>query len=193
MKIIAFCGIDGAGKSTQLFKARDALNALGYSSYVSKVAYYPFHIFQEQLTQHDMRIGMAFQFAKHYLELIPELEKKGIDYLLCDRHALCHLAFAKTYGLDDEKIEHISKIFNLAKSPDLICYFDLPLSVAMDRIINRSEKAVDSDETVEILGATQNNYKDIIAKFIKTPLLSVDATLPIEQQTDIIMKKILDI
>ena len=138
MKIIAFCGIDGVGKTTQLFRVHDKLESLGYSTYVSKVAYYPFHIFKEQLTQHEMRIGMAFQFAKHYLELIPKLESNNVDYLLCDRHALCHLAFAKTYGLTESQIKQISRIFSLGKTPDLICYFELPLNDAMDRIVNRS-------------------------------------------------------
>ena len=38
-------GPNGAGKSTQLQRVREELEKQGYTTYMSKVNYFPFHIF----------------------------------------------------------------------------------------------------------------------------------------------------
>lgn len=191
MRIIAFCGIDGAGKTTQLNRVKDALTSAGYMVYTSKVAYYPFHLYQsEMITQYEIRVNMGFDFAKHYLTLLPQLKQEGYDYVLCDRHALCHLAFAMTYGIDAGQIEKLDAVFAIGGHPDLTLFFDVPLEVSLARIHARTDKPADTDETREILGPTLEHYH----RLIKTPhfqdTVCIDATAAVEEQTEIIIKLI---
>lgn len=191
MKVIAFCGIDGAGKTTQMDRAAEALAREGKRVCRSKVAYYPFHLYQsEEITQLDLRIGMGFAFARHYRERLPEWEREGVDYVLCDRHALCHLAFAGTYGVDREGIRKLEAIFGLGGEPDLTFYFDVPLTEALRRIGSRTEKPADSDETPEILGETQKHYEELLQEERFGKVIRVDAMLSAEEQTRQIMEKI---
>lgn len=192
MRIIAFCGIDGSGKTTQIIEIKKVIENQGFKVYIAKVPFYPFHKFIDgkSITQYDVRINMAFTFARYYLELLPKLEKEGYDYLLCDRHYLCHLAFALTYGVNDNQIKKLQKIFSLTRDPDYIFYFDIPLYVAMKRINLRRDKPVDSDETSEILGTTLANYKKILSSFAFSNVIQIDATKRSNAITSEIVEKL---
>ena len=193
MKIIAFCGVDGAGKSTQIQQVKYELEKNGKKVFVSKVNYYPFHRYlNHEVTQYEIRINMAFTFVQHYLELVEELSGKAYDFLLCDRYSLCHLAFVMTYGVENEKIKKLIAIYNIAYKPDLILYFDIPLNVSIKRIYARLEKEADTDETPEILGETIKNYEKLIMEDIFDKVVRIDATLSKEQQTNQIMKTIME-
>ena len=174
----------------QLQRISEELEKQGYTTYMSKVNYFPFHIFSDRLTQYEMRMAMAFQFARHYLELIPNLEAQKVDWLLCDRHYICHLAFAATYGLGWKEIERLADIFRLGGTPDLTFYFDVPLEVSLDRIHNRKSKKIAEDETPEILGATLENYQRIVRMNPTDPLVCIDATDSVEIQTEQILRYI---
>lgn len=191
MKIIAFCGIDGAGKTTQVNKIKFRLTTKGYKVWLSKVSYYPFHVYENKtITQYEIRIGMAFFFAQHYLTLIPQLKQQKYDYVLCDRHALCHLAFAKTYGINDEQLNKLNAIFSIGGHPDLTFYFDIPLEVSLERIRTRKDKPVDQDEIPEILGSTLENYARLINTDSFKDTVHINATLPSDNQTQFIMNMI---
>lgn len=194
MKIIAFCGIDGSGKSTQIMLTKQQLENIGKRVFITKVPFYPFYKYEnDKITQYEIRVEMAFSFARYYLELLPKLEEKGIDYVLCDRHALCHIAFGLTYGLTKEQTLRINSIFNIAKQPDIIFYFDIPTEVSMNRIHNRKTKPTDTDETYPILKDTNNNYQLILSEGLyvsKEKIRVVDATLNEKSVSKYIMSQL---
>lgn len=191
MKVIAFCGIDGSGKTTQIDRVREVLIKLGHRVFVSKVEYYPFHLYQNSIiTQYEIRLGMAFAFAKHYLSLLPQLERQGYSYVLCDRHALCHLAFAKTYGLSQYRLARLEAVYALGGHPDLTLLFDLQLNEAIRRIHARKDKLVADDEKPGILRPTLRHYHELIKTRYFHDTFLLNATLPAEEQTSIIVKMI---
>lgn len=191
MKVVAFCGIDGAGKTTQLNRVRDALKSAGHKVCTSKVAYYPFYFHQGGLiTQYEIRIGMGFDFAKHYLTLLPAAKAAGCDYVLCDRHALCHLAFGMTYGLNAEQMEKLDAVFAIGGHPDLTLFFDVPLEESLARIHARMDQPVDTDETRDVLGPTLRHYHQLIRSPRFCDTVCIDATVPMEEQTQVIIKLI---
>ena len=191
VKVIAFCGIDGSGKTTQISRVREVLINLGYKVFVSKVEYYPFHLYQNNIiTQYEIRLSMAFAFAKHYLSLLPRLERQGYNYVLCDRHALCHLAFAKTYGLSQYRLARLETVYALGGHPALTLLFDLQLNEAIRRIHARTDKLVADDETPGILRPTLRHYHELIQTRRFRDAFLLNATLPAEKQTRIIVKMI---
>jgi dTMP kinase len=192
MKIIAFCGIDGSGKSTQVERVQKELSKRNIKSYISKVKYYPFwHYFDEMITHKEMRIYMAFHFAQHYLELLPILEEQGYDCVLCDEHKLRHLTYAKTNGF--ENIALLDSIFSLAPKPDMTFYFDITSDIAMERIIIRRAAGHHSVETKETITPTIENYKKLLSTEQYSNVVWVEALQSTEALTAHIVSKILTI
>lgn len=191
MKIIAFCGIDGSGKSTQIRRVSDVLTLKGYKVYISKVFYYPFFHFKDDiLDDFLLRINMGFEFAKHYMTLLPVLKEQNYDYVLCDRFTLCHMAFSKTYGLDETQLKTVYRLYSLVSEPDITLFFDVPCNIALERIHSRKEKAVCADETYEIISKTIDNYHYLIDKnlfFNKKPVV-IDATSSEQDITNEVLK-----
>lgn len=159
MKIIAFCGIDGAGKTTQISILHNKLEAMGYKVLVLKTTFFPLYIYKDEIIDNDLIcLSTALDFLKNYF--FSDLEQ--YDYVLCDRYTLCHLSFAKTYKASNIKV--LEHLYSLVRKPDITFYFDIDLEIAMDRIISRESKKQQFDEIPEILGPTLRNYNEYICK-----------------------------
>lgn len=190
MKTIAFCGIDGAGKTTQLTQISENLANCGYKTCVTKIQHVPFYKYESEIiTQYEIRVHMAFEFADYYIHRIRELEHENCDFMLCDRHALCQLAFAMTYGINKKQRQVLEEIFAIPGQPDITFYFDVPLDVALNRIHARAKPAR-VHETKEILGPTLQNYKTLIHSDRFSNTVCIDAEKNANQQTLILMEHI---
>lgn len=185
--IIAFCGIDGAGKTTQLEKTYNWLRKCGYKVKKTKpilrsleVIYalagkmygdpYAFHPGIPPLI---VRLGLAFDLAFHFQDC--EKEYTDCDILLCDRHALCFRAYGMAYGVKDEWVD---RIFSLVEEPDLIFYFDINIRNAERRIIQRTGKIPCAEEAPELLLKVMECYKILISK--KNNVKVINSNLCIE-------------
>lgn len=192
MKIIAFCGIDGSGKSSQINIVKEELKKKGFKVLVLKVEYYPFHDYANDIITSDVIcLGIALEYVKYYMET----NFKEYDYVLCDRHRLCYQASALTFGAQNmEQLEYLYRLPQ--KEPDLAFYFDISSDTALKRIDHRAKrefKEKSKFETREIFIPTINNYKMLINQKIYSNCVIIDAEQEQAEVTRMIMKKILEI
>ncbi len=184
MKIIAFCGIDGAGKSTQIDILRSKLEREGKKVKVLKTEIFPLYLYKNDVIDNDiLALSTALDFLKTYFAQ----NLKEYDFVLCDRYTLCHISFAQTYNVNN--MDLLNALYSLVQKPDITIYFKVDLSVALDRIANRTSKKRQFDETEEILGPTLCNYeKNIITN--KNKCVIVDANRNVKYVTEQILKYI---
>ncbi len=181
-KIIAFCGIDGCGKSTQLKLTNDYLSKSA-KVLVSKINYSPLNKMGDNKCLDIFLKGYsAFKIISYYHDL--QNEVSNYDYILCDRHLLCYLAYAYAYGI--KHLDIIKKIFFMVKDPDLIFYFDVPVDVALKRISVRSFK--DRNENVKTLTLAKDGYEKVMGFFDNTYM--IDGTLRTDECLSLVIDKI---
>ena len=130
-KIIAFSGIDGSGKSTQLNLIYQEL-ITKYNVYISKINYMPLNNMNKNIIK-DLLI--EFKSGIEILKQAMALYNKNFDYILCDRYIMCYLAYAYIYGI--EPIDLIRKMLFFIKNPDLTLYFNVDVEIALKRIKER--------------------------------------------------------
>lgn len=157
-KVIAFSGIDGCGKSTQLKLVKKQLSDK-HTVFISRLSYMPLNDMGKNKFQDIVLEGRSFfEILKHYIKL----EKKEIrqfDYILCDRHLMCYLAYAYAYGIKDVKL--LRKLLFFINNPDLTLYFDIEVNESLQRIYSRNKK-VDKQENYDTLLRAKNGYEKLL-------------------------------
>ncbi|SES96892.1 dTMP kinase [[Clostridium] polysaccharolyticum] len=182
--VIAVCGIDGCGKSTQINMLKKYLEEKQKTVNITKVkmnrtsilfdvsekvfgdpyAYHP-HIQPEV-----MNTVIACDVAYHYRY---EVEKvKDCDYLLCDRHKLCYLAYTDAFGGEVKWIEEIMKQF---PDPDITIYIRGNVELSTKRLMSRADKPIRTDENPEILSSALNAYEERIKEVPSETMITVGA------------------
>lgn len=155
--LIAFCGVDGAGKTTQLTALQKRLENLGEIVYTTKQ---PTDWYRNDERVHDFLCGSleenssllnelalfsATDRLRHWqTEILPNLNKGKI--VLTDRYVYTTYAYFLARGITD--IEWLKSINKHIMLPDLTFYLDLPADVALQRIIKRegiSQKKEEKD------------------------------------------------
>lgn len=191
-KYIAFCGLDGSGKDTQLYRLKQYLEEeCGKKVYVSKVKFTMFSNYKDEIiTSELLHYAMGFEFVKHYLELKEQVE--DYDYVFCNRHKLCYLAHGFPYGVTDIKV--VNHIFSIISEPDITFYFDIRPEVSMERVLKRKNKKRCTQETIEFQREAKKAYEYLIENGIAT-VERIDAECDVEEVQrcirDIFTKKIL--
>ena len=181
-KIIAFCGIDGCGKSTQLKLTNDYLSKSA-KVLVSKINYSPLNKMGDNKCLDIFLKGYsAFKIISYYHDL--QNEVSNYDYILCDRHLLCYLAYAYAYGIGH--LDLIRKLLFMVKNPDLTFYFDVPVDEALRRISGRSVK--DRNENFKTLTLAKEGYKFMIDSFDN--VFMVDGTLSSDECLSLVIDKV---
>ena len=181
--IIAFCGIDGSGKTTQLKLTKDYLSETG-SVFVAKLDYFPLNKMGDNYFL-DMALKgySALKIIAYYYEL-QHHEAFNYDYILCDRHLLCYLAYAHAYNIPFLKF--IRDLLFLVDDPDQTFYFDVPVEVALSRVSKRP--SMDRSENIATLTKAKEGYEYTIKLFKN--VFRIDATLSEEECFSEIKKKI---
>ncbi len=152
-KIIAFCGIDGSGKSTQLKLTKDYLSQRA-KVMVAKMDYSPLNKMGDNKVIDMFLKGYSGLKIINYYFKLQHFDTTNYDYILCDRHLLCYLAYAHAYGVSHLKF--IRDLLFMVDDPDLTLYFDVPVQVALDRINKRSFR--DKNENVLTLTEAKKGY-----------------------------------
>lgn len=136
--LIAFEGLDGAGKSTQITAVKRLLEAKGRK--VSTLAWGSKGLVGKQIDE-LLSKGAALSrhafSALHAADLADQMEKVILPALkrgrvvLCDRYSYTEVARDEALDLDAAWTE---KLFSWAPQPDLVIYLDLPVAQSFERI-----------------------------------------------------------
>lgn len=137
-KLIAVEGLDGSGKSTQIALLKRWLELESYkvfftewnSSSIVKGATRKGKR-RKLLTPASFSLIHCTDFADRYERQILPLLRAGF-IVLADRYI--YTAFARDYVRGCDR-QWLRKLYGFARHPDLTFYFDVPLNVALDRIL----------------------------------------------------------
>lgn len=195
--LIAVEGLDGSGKSTQIYLVKRWLELEGYkvfftewnSSVVVKSATKKGKK-RQLLTPTTFSLIHCTDFADRYERQILPLLKAGY-IVLADRYVFTAYARDAVRGCDRQWIRNL---YSFAARADITFFFDLPLEVALNRILagrpklKYHEAGMDLDlspDPVESFRIFQSRIYDEYKKIIEEyePVV-IDATQPIEKQQE---------
>jgi dTMP kinase len=137
-KLIAVEGLDGSGKSTQIYLLHQWLLGLGCKVFFSE--WNSSSIVRgatkkgkkkQLLTPTTFSLIHATDFADRYERQILPMLKAGY-IVLCDRYIYTSFARDGVRGCDPQWLR---KLYGFAKKPDVTFYFRLPLETALSRIL----------------------------------------------------------
>jgi len=138
-KLIAVEGLDGSGKSTQLYLVKRWLELQGSRVYFTE---WNSSVLVKKATSKGKKRQLltptsfclihATDFADRYERQILPLLRAGF-IVLADRYVYTALARDAVRGLDRE---WISKLYSFAVPPDITFYFEAPLETSLARILD---------------------------------------------------------
>jgi dTMP kinase len=167
---IAFEGIDGSGKSTQVWK---------FAKYLAEVSKYNHIIMtrepwkdvniRKMLRENDDPYSQAIELARmyiedrktHVLELIMPNIRKGI-HVITDRYAFSTLAYQQAQGISLKELINMHKGLPI---PDLIFIVDLDPKIALKRMQKDSKrdksKAHRFEKDIGFMRKLRKNYLEL--------------------------------
>src|ERR1700750_3165433 len=137
-RLIAVEGLDGSGKSTQIYLLKRWLELQGLKVFFSE--WNSSEIVKsatskgkkrELLTPTTFSLIHATDFADRYERQILPLLRAGY-IVLADRYIFTAFARDAVRGLDQDWLE---RIYNFAVHPDITFYFRVPLEISLNRIL----------------------------------------------------------
>ncbi|HZL98135.1 MAG TPA: dTMP kinase [Terriglobales bacterium] len=137
-KLIAVEGLDGSGKSTQVYLLKRWLDLSGYKVFFTE--WNSSSIVREAtrkgkkrnlLTPTTFSLIHCTDFADRYERNILPMLKAGF-IVLADRYKFTALARDTVRGCSQEWVE---QLYSFAFQPDITFYFSLPLRTALDQIL----------------------------------------------------------
>jgi dTMP kinase len=142
-KFITFEGVDGAGKSTHLAWFADALRLRGLDVVVTREPGGTLlgEQLREILLNRSMSIGTEalLMFAAR-LEHIEQVIRPALDagkWVISDRFSDASFAYQGAgRGLSWEKLSQLEQWVHPDLQPDLTLFFDVPVEVARQRLVN---------------------------------------------------------
>ncbi|UNY39905.1 thymidylate kinase [Bacillus phage vB_BauM_KLEB27-3] len=140
MKIIAFEGLDKAGKAIQTKMLKEYLQSLGYKVEASEFHRYDTptgELIQKWLTKEwdvdQLTIELIMAADKMAQQKwFDELKRNGVDYLILDRYTLSQRVYSLASSPDID-IDFINMLQSKLKQPDLILHIDIPADISMAR------------------------------------------------------------
>jgi len=194
-RLIAVEGLDGSGKSTQIYLLKRWLEAEGVRVYFSEWNSSPLvHEVTKRGKKKKMLTGMTFSLihatdfadrTEHHI--IPPLKAGAV--VLADRYIYTAFARDVARGVSPKWVRDL---YAFAVKPTVAFYFRTPLDVAMKRILGGRdalkyyEAGMDlglSDDIEESFGLFQSRIIEEYEKMIdEFGLVAIDATRSIEEQ-----------
>jgi dTMP kinase len=198
-KLIAVEGVDGSGKSTQIYLLKRWLELQNIkvsftewnSSTIVKAATKRGKK-EQLLTATTFCLIHCTDFAHRYERYIIPLLRQGY-IVLADRYTFTALARDAVRGCDGEWVRNL---YSFAAIPDITFYFDVPLQTAVDRILSGRpslkyhEAGMDlglSNDPYESFRMFQSRIKDEYARLADEYKFTVmDASRTIEEQQQMV-------
>lgn len=197
--LIAAEGLDGSGKSTQLYLVKRWLELSGHHVYLTE---WNSSVMVRQaikrgkkknlLTPTTFSLVHAVDFSDRYHRQIQPLLKTGY-IALADRYIFTAFARDAVRGCSNAWLRNL---YSFAKVPDLTFYFKLPSKVAVERILSNRPKikyyeaGMDLNLHPEVYDSFRIYQTKIGAEYDRLSqefnFIEIDATLPIEIQQETI-------
>ena len=202
-KLIVVEGLDGSGKSTQMYLLKRWLESNHYKVFLTEWNSSEFvrqaikrGKKKKLLTSTTFSLIHATDFADRFERQIYPLLRSGF-ITLADRYIFTAFARDSVRGCSDRWLRNL---YSFAPIPDLIFYFRVPVSVAIERLmlsrtkIKYYEAGMDLNLHPDILESFKifqskiaEKYEQMVKEF---NFVVIDATLPIEEQQKIIRETI---
>ena len=195
MAVVAFCGIDGCGKSTYIEELRKVLHIEFEVVDPMKGGVYGKELKELlNIANKDNLTPSKYKGVVYALDLLEcFLNKISINYLVIShRHWLCCRSYAIATNSDSLALAHI---ISSVPKPDLIFYLDVDIDVACDRINRRhleTGKKIAPKEQREVLLKAQINYTHLINEN-PDGIVIVNANESPENNLEFILSKIQNI
>ncbi|SHJ45073.1 dTMP kinase [Clostridium cavendishii DSM 21758] len=165
--LIAFCGIDGTGKSSHSkeignwlrnkgIKIKDSNlisdNHLFYDTFKQVTNMY------EEKYEEDTDEGFSVLLAFEFFRRAKEVEKDISDGIgiIADRWTYCHYAYNYARNVNNK---FANLLLDSCCKPDLVFLLDLPVNAALERIDRRGSRSY--NETTEVLEKAREKYLEI--------------------------------
>ncbi len=194
-KLIVVEGIDGSGKSTQIDLLYKWLKSKGHSVFFTEwnssnlVSSTTKLAKDERLfTPTTFSLLFATDFADRWENSILPLLKAGV-IVLADRYAFTAFARDVARGVDPQWVRNL---YSFAPQPDLVLYYRVPISLAVERILSGRSKIKYYEAGLDLGLADnrvksfklfqeliQNQYDSMVEEFAFTVF---DGTQPVELQ-----------
>ncbi|MGE0071998.1 MAG: dTMP kinase [Thiomonas sp.] len=183
---VAFEGIDGAGKSTQLQAVADFLQAAGRKVLRTREpGGTPIgEKIRELLLHESMRAATEalLMFAarqEHVLQVIEPALLQGTD-VVCDRFTAATLAYqGGGKGIPTERLQALARWVHPGLCPDCIILLDVPPEVAAQRLAQSRQRDRFERQNVEFFDRVRSHYLQQ-AKAAPEQWLVADGTQPPE-------------
>lgn len=197
-KLIAVEGLDGSGKSTQIyllhqwlkgFRCKVFFSEWNSSSMVKGATKRGKK--KQLLTPTTFSLVHATDFADRYERQILPMLKAGY-IVLCDRYIFTSFARDGVRGCD---AEWLRRLYGFVRIPDITFYFKLPLATALDRILEGRpqlkyfEAGMDMNlspdiyESFRIFQGMVKELYDSMAKEYGFTVVDATKQIPLQQET----------
>ena len=171
-KFITFEGIDGAGKSTHIDFVAELLRVRGLKVVVTREpGGTPLGEKLRELLLHEkmhLETEALLMFAarrEHLAEVVEPALARG-DWVISDRFTDASFAYqGGGRGLDRDKLETLERWVHPRRQPDLTLLFDVPVSVARERLDATREPDKFEREKADFFRATREEYLRRAAEF----------------------------
>jgi len=167
-QLIALCGIDGAGKTTQVHRLAERLAGDGFSVAKTKVVFHAWSVvlglgqrLGAEYANHLTVLGaaeresiVACDVARHADRIVrPLLESH--DIVVWDRGPLCYAVNADAHGA---YAPWIGALYASLPVPALSLLLDLPGAVGAGRVSRRTDKSPQPEENEDFLSTVREKY-----------------------------------
>ncbi len=168
--LIAFCGVDGSGKTTQINLLQNKLKIQGKKVYVTKQPtdwyrkdkrvrnFLEGRVSNNELIKELALFSATDRLRQYNNEILPK-EKEGYVVII-DRYVYSAYTYFCSRGLEIEWLKEINRYITL---PDVTIYIDTPAEIAYQRIIERDGQSAKKEEKdMEFLMKVTQMFKNQI-------------------------------
>ncbi|MDO8740933.1 MAG: dTMP kinase [Candidatus Woesearchaeota archaeon] len=194
---IVFDGMDGTGKSTNLYKSAEYIfektKQYTHLLLTREPTYSPYgqelrKMLREEkdpLKNAKMCFELFIKDRKHHVDNMIAPALKSGQIVLMDRYKYSNIAFQQTQGIDKKELIEANAKFIV---PDLIIILDLDPEASLARIKNRSE--TEKFENLEFMKKLRHNFLNLKKDLPNENIVIIDASKSREEVFNEIKKEL---
>ncbi len=185
-KFIVFEGIDGCGKSTQIFKFVEYLSKLSkYNHILLTRNPYKAREIRELLKTNDSPESQSEKLAELFVNdrkeqtqeiILPHLEKG--HYVISDRYKLSTIAYQSAQGLEPSKL---IEMHNGLPIPDITFIVDVPAKIGQERMDKDNRTKHRLEASTEFQEKVRQKYMETLKHLPNEKIVIIDGTKSVEE------------